>query len=376
MNVRRSLLVLVAFIAALAAFTQPTFAQQSAAHQPAALNGPSGNQIDLNVVVAGKSGSPVIGLEQQDFTILDNKVPQKITSFQALDGTQGSIEATIVIDAVNSEYHHIPYERDQIDRFLRADQGELRYPTSIVLLTDTGMETIADFSKDGNQLSAALDKYTVGFRFLTRAAGFYGAADRFQISLDGLHQLARRQAPLPGRKIMLWVSPGWPLLSGPEVFLDNKERQQLFADIVNLSTDLRRDRITVYSIDPAGMLDSLSRDTYWENFTNAVSKPGQAQIGNLGLQVVTVQSGGVVFSFNNDLTALLERCLADTRASYEIAFEPPAGTRANEYHHLEIRIAKHGLKARTWQGYYSEPALQWQPPTVPPPAHIGERIAE
>lgn len=371
MNVPRSLLVFLASVAAFAAFAPPTLAQQSAT--PSA---PGGNQIDLNVVVAGKSGSPVTGLQQQDFTILDNKIPRKITSFQALDGTQTPIEVTIVIDAVNAEYHHIAYERDQIDRFLRADQGELRYPTSIVVLTDTGLQSVASFSKDGNQLSSALDKFTIGFRILRRSAGFYGAGERFHISLDGFHELAQRQAPLPGRKIMLWVSPGWPLLSGPGVFLDNAERQQLFADIVSFSTGLRRNRITLYNIDPAGTLDSLSRDTYWQNFVNSVTKPGQAQIGNLGLQVLTVQSGGVVFSFNNDLTFLLERCLADTRASYEISFEPPASAQANEYHHLEIRIAKHGLKARTWRQYYSEPESQWRQPSIPPPAGVGERRAE
>jgi VWFA-related protein len=370
MDVHRSLLIFAALVAASGAGTQSTLAQR-----PAALSQSDGSQIDLNVIVTGKSGSPVSGLQQQDFTVLDNKIPQTITSFAPLDGTQTPISVIIVIDAANAEYHHIPYERDQIDRFLRADRGDLQYPTAVLVLTDTGLQTVADFSKDGNKLSGALDKYTVGFRILPRSAGFYGAADRFQISLDALHEMAQREARLPGRKIMLWVSPGWPLLSGPEVELDNKERQQLFADIVGFSTELRRDRITLYSIDPAGAMDSLDRDTYWQNFVRGVKNPGEAQAGNLGLQVITVQSGGVVLSFNNDLKHLLERCVADTRASYEISFEPPAGAPPNEYHHLEIRLAKRGLKARTWQGYYSGGALQYEQPTIPPAGGLGLRRA-
>jgi VWFA-related protein len=363
MDVRRLPGILVALLATLFAFTQLSLAQATGAPST-----PGGNEIDLNVVVTGKSGSPVTGLQRQDFTILDNKHPQTITSFAALDGTQTPIEVTIVIDSVNEEYGRIPYERYRIDQFLRADQGELIYPTSIVVLTDTGMTSVAGFSKNGKKLSSALDKYAVGFRFLRRDAGFYGAADRFQISLRALHDLAQREGRLPGRKLLLWISPGWPLLSGPEVELDRKEQRQLFADIVGFSTELRRDEVTLYDIDPAGMMDSLNRDTYWENFVNGVKNPGQAQIGNLGLQVLAVQSGGLVFSFNNDLTHLLERCLADTRASYEISFEPPAGGHPYEYHHLEIRLAKHALKARTWQGYYSVGVPQWQQPTVPPQA--------
>jgi hypothetical protein len=41
---------------------------------------------------------------------------------------------------------------------------------------------------------------------------------------------------------------------------------------------------------------------------------------------------------------------------YEISFEPAPGAQRDEYHHLEIRIAKPGLNARTRQNYYAQPA--------------------
>jgi len=41
----------------------------------------AGDRIYLDVVVSPKSGSPMKGLPQSDFTILDNDVPQTITSF-------------------------------------------------------------------------------------------------------------------------------------------------------------------------------------------------------------------------------------------------------------------------------------------------------
>lgn len=37
---------------------------------------------------------------------------------------------------------------------------------------------------------------------------------------------------------MLWVSPGWPLLSGRRVETDSKQQQQIFGNIVGLSTQL------------------------------------------------------------------------------------------------------------------------------------------
>jgi hypothetical protein len=51
----------------------------------------------------------------------------------------------------------------------------------------------------------------------------------------------------------------------------------------------------------------------------------------------------------------LRRTHADAGAYYEISFDPTTTDRPNEYHQLEVRVAKPGLTARTRQGYYSLP---------------------
>jgi VWFA-related protein len=327
---------------------------------------PSTGRIYLNVVVAHKSEPPVGDLQQQDFTVLDNKKPQTITSFRAVDGSQAPIEVVLVIDAVNVDYPVVAYERSQIDKFLRAEGGQLSHSISLMLLTDTGIQNIADFSKDGNKLAGSLDQSVIGLRFLLRSAGFYGAAERFQVSLTGLQQLVAREAQKPGRKFVLFISPGWPLLSGPNVQLDNHEQEMLFGDIVYFSTVLRRGGVTLYSVDPIGTRESVDRETYWQNFTNGVSKPGQVEMGNLGLQVIATQSGGLVLNSSNDIAAMLNNCFADARAYYEISFAPAPGEKPNEYHRLQIRVAKSGLNARTWQSYYSNPQVSSRP-SVPTP---------
>jgi VWFA-related protein len=331
-------------------FTAAVSAQQNPPTQPSA------GRISLDVVVARKSGPPVSGLQQQDFTVLDNKAPQTLTSFQGVDGRQAAIEVILLIDAVNTDFQQVAYERTEIDKFLRAEGGHLAYPTTLAVLTDTSTQIQQDFSSDGNALSASLDQYTVGLRTLRRDTGFYGAAERYQISLRGLHDLIGREAPRPGRKIILWVSPGWPLLSGPNVRIDAKEQQRLFADIVSFSTQLLQARITLYSIDPLGTADAGGvRTFYWKDFVKGIGNPGQAQAGNLALEVLATQSGGIALNSSNDVATLLQRCIADTGFYYELSFNPLPGDRPNEYHNLEIRIAKPGLTARTRQGYYSQP---------------------
>lgn len=68
-------------------------------------------QVVLNVVVPPKSGRPVGGLKERDFTILDNKAPQTITSFSAVDGGQAPVEVVVVIDAVNIGYENVALQR-------------------------------------------------------------------------------------------------------------------------------------------------------------------------------------------------------------------------------------------------------------------------
>ena len=315
-------------------------------------------RINLDVVVTGKSGPPVPGLKEQDFALLDNKAPQAIASFRAVAPTQEPVEIIMVVDAVNTTFQSVAYERTEIDKFLRADGGRLARPTTIAVFTDQGMQLQEGFTQDGNALSASLEKEVIGLRTIRRSAGFYGAGDRFFMSLTALNQLVDREGTKPGRKLIVWVSPGWPLLSGPEVQLDGKQRQEFFENIVSMSTKLLQARITLYSVDPLGTSDFGTRAFYYQSFLKGVRGPNQTDIGDLALQVLAVHSGGLALTINNDITSMLRECVADTEAYYEISFDPPVETKQDEYHQLEIKVADSRLSARTSQGYYAQPAVK------------------
>ena len=316
---------------------------------------PLPNRIRLDVVVTPKSGSPVVGLQAQDFTVLDNHVAQKIESFQPIGSTRDPIEVILLIDAVNSTVRNVAYQRQQIDKFLQENQGHLAHPISIAVLTDTGTELAQGFSTDGNAISDALDHETIGLREIRRNSGFWGADDRIDISLQGLQLLTTKMAQLPGRKIILWISPGWPYLSGPEVDLDRKQQQQIYSQVVQLSTSLRQDNITLYSVDPLGAEEGVGWEFYYEQFLKGLSKPSQAQLGNLSLQVLAIQSGGLALNASNDIAGHLDRCMKELDNYYELTFTPPPAEHPGEYHQLDIKLNQPGLKAHTRAGYYSQP---------------------
>ncbi len=312
--------------------------------------------ITLDVVVSDKSGKPVPGLHQQDFTLLDNKQPQKIASFDALTTSASPVEVILLVDEVNSAFTNVSYERGQIEKVLRRNGAQLDHPTSMAFFSDAGMTIGNISSRDGNALLAEIDQHEAGLRTIQRSQGIYGAAERVDLSLRAVEQLAGYEANRPGRKIVIWISPGWPLLSGIHEQLTDKDQQRLFGTIVALSDALRQARVTLYSIDPLGTADAGEiRTTYYEDFLKGIKKASQVQVGNLGLQVLATQTGGRVLYASNDVAGEIASCVADAAASYVITFEGLRGDGPNEYHSLQIKVDKPGLTARTRSGYYAQP---------------------
>jgi VWFA-related protein len=344
---------------------QSGFAQQSAPPSPVAPAAKgataqardASRRITLDVVVTDKSGKPVPGLQQQDFTLLDDKQPQPILSFRAMEETSKAddspLQAILLVDAVNTSFHSVSFERLQLQKFLQKDDGKLSLPTSLVILTDTSQGQSVT-TLDGNALVDTLNSNQSGLRSIGRSQGFYGGADRVQISLGTLEKLTSHLATQPGRKLLIWISPGWPMLSGPGVELSAKDQEWLFQNVVSLSTELREARITLYSVDPLGMDASLGRTFYYESFLKGVGSANKVQNGNLGLQVLATQSGGRVLTSSNDIANLIASCLVDAKAFYTLSFDSPPADHANEYHSLQIKIGKPGLTARTRTGYYAQ----------------------
>jgi VWFA-related protein len=316
---------------------------------------PVTRSIHLNVAVMTKQGVPVPGLAQQDFTLLDNGTPEQMTSFKAVTAGQEPVEIILMLDAVNARFSTMAYERDEVQKFLKANGGKVAHPTTIAVLTDKGAQIEKGFSTDGNLLSGLFDHYTSGLREINNSSGYWGATERLDISLTALRELTAFTARLPGRKIVLWISPGWPLLSGVRTEVGAKEADQIFDNIVTFSTQLRLANTTLYNVNPVGAGESVLRTGYYREFVKGVRKPDQTVLGDLGLQVLAEQSGGLVLESSNAVDDLLKQCLSDMDSWYEITFAMPPAEKPNEYHHLAVKVDKPGLTARTRDGYYAQP---------------------
>jgi VWFA-related protein len=350
----------------------PVFAQQplgspsvtTAQLQPASTPAAAGPLV-LDVVVTDRAGKAVQGLEEKDFTVLDNGHPQSLLSFRAegsavavasLKPAEPPVKIILLVDEVNTDFNRVSYERDQIKRFLLQNNGALAHPVSMAFFSDTGTELQEESSRDGKALLASFDQHETSLRSIRRGEGFYGAVERFQLSLNTLNSLVVKEENLPGRKIVVWISPGWPILSGPGVELTAKNEASLFASIVSVSTALRKAQMTLYSLDPQGAGSAVGvREFYYQDFLKPVTAAKKMQAGNLALQVLAIHSGGLALAASNDIAGQIARCVQDADSFYTLTVDPVKAEQPNEYHAIEVKLATPGLTTRTLTGYYAQP---------------------
>lgn len=312
------------------------------------------HRLRLDVVVADKTGQTISNLRQADFTLLDNDRKQQLLSFQRVSGRNRTLDAGVqiifVLDAVNNSANSVGYARQQLEKFLRLDDGHLSWPTLVILFTDTATRIEPAPTRDGNALASVLESNPTGMRALGRSA----ADDHADLSLSTLNRIVELLKHQPGRKFVIWLSSGWPLLQ--TAYLTETVERGIFGNIVDLTDELQKARITLYALDPLGMADAREMRAFnYESFLKPLRAWNEAEYGNLALQVLTVQSGGLVLNSSNDISSEIANCLNDAKAYYTLVFNAASALHPDEFHRVLVQVGVPGLKVRSRSGYYAQP---------------------
>ena len=314
----------------------------------------------LDVTVTDAGGKLVPGLGPQDFKVLDDNTARKILSFRSYDGItvkpEPPVEVILVVDTANLPFQQVAFTREEVGKFLRENGGHLAQPVSIMVLSDTGLRVQPRPSVDGNALIGVLNEIKGNIHSINAAEGSEGDLERFQLSVRQLTTIAANEAQKPGRKLLIWVGPGWPMLNSANFRFSERDQMRYFDSIVEISTKLREGRVVVDSAAPAAStMDSGLRTTLYQGFLKGVRTARQADSGNLALKVVATQSGGLVLGPDNDLAGQIDRCVAEANAFYTLSFDPPKASAPNEYHDLKVVVDQSGVTVRTRTGYYGQP---------------------
>jgi VWFA-related protein len=342
----------------------------SLSHRPAPVAGSPEGAIKLDVLVTDEAGRPVSGLQREDFTLLDNRKPRPILSFGAVDGILGAgqreppVEVILLIDAANTSLQRVAYARLQVQNYLRQNGGHLPQPMSVLLLFDLGLKTWLKPSTDGNLLARQLEQGATATHKIPLTKG-YDEMELLSLSLRMLGSITTAEGSTPGRKILIWIGPGWPLLDSRYYSAPASTRQQLFNAMVDLSRRLGDSRVTLYSIfpiDPA--LNDAREAEFYRSYLRGVVRPGLTEPGNLALPVFAIHSGGRALDTTGNLPMLINSCVQEATAYYTLTFDPATAKHVDEYHELAVHVDKPRLKARTSTGYYAEPVFLFTLPAL------------
>jgi VWFA-related protein len=337
------------------------------------------HEVVLNVLVTDAAGMAVRGLSEGDFTILDNGKPQPISFFRPAQPPH----VVLLLDAVNSSRWSYAAERKAVEKFLASSSAPLKCPMAIAWLLNADIhvnpesrdpKTLLDQLRaaprvqtftDAEERAAATQSLDIVTPNNTAATLYEkkmdsnsaGRSERFVRSVNALTSFALQQKNVPGRCIVLWLGPGWPLLTGPGFRTDTTaERTGFFDRIADLSGDLRDAEIILDTVaSPEVLRDSGLSADYYASFLSAVAAPNQASAANLALPVLAVHSGGQVFDQDRDMASALAGSLAGIRSGYMLVFQSQPSTQPDTYRPLQVTVARPGAVVRTATGYYAQP---------------------
>ena len=339
--------------------------------------------IKLDVVVTDKLGKPISGIARKDFKLLDNGQPEKILTFHAYDGTPTGpdppVRIILLIDTLNLPERLASYERREVERFLQQNGGRLAQPVSLVELSNMGVFTVGQPSADGNALAAEF-AHNKNLEWIRRVPGglrgesldsLYSEPPTLS-TLKALGDIATTERQRPGRKLLIWVGPGWGRGSGGRgAYSYFTEPRQAFDMIQWFSTLLREARIALYS-SSVGETNADGHALDYLSFLSGVTSVKQATFMHLNRKVLAVQTGGRVlepsgglrgdpvpavtnFAPNADLVLQINTCVQEAASYYTLSFDPSHADRFDEYHDLKVQVDPPGLTARTTTGYYDQP---------------------
>ena len=196
------------------------------------------------------------------------------------------------------------------------------------------------------------------------------ASNLSKITLSTLETLARRSAGLPGRKLIFFISDGFPLDTR------NSDTPDRIRSIADASI---RSGVVIYAMDSRGLVTDMMDATIEVPFdpsgrmARAIS--AERSIGEDVLNALAADTGGRFIHNTNDLGPELTKALRETSAYYMLAWRPTEDGGGKKFHRIEVKLKNRPqLSVRVQRGYFATPEVeQKKKPTAakaPTPAEL------
>ena len=281
------------------------------------------NMILVPVTVTDRRGANVNGLERTSFTVLDDKIPQKIVSFSSEDSP---CSVGVVLDISGSMRYTLGGAKDVVKAFLKTTNTEDEF---LLLTVSTLPAAVPGFTAD----IAALEK-SIEF---ARPGGMTALIDTVYLGLSRMRE-ARRP-----RRALLILSDG----------IDNQSR---YSQGELMRVALEAD-VQIYTIIIGNGLAAGSTGTF--PFRPSLArKPwdrGPDLQGPEMLEKLSDRTGGLHFRARNQAEANEDVIKAGQalRNEYLIGYQPPDSGTAGKWHHVKVKLDRDQVQVYARTGYYA-----------------------
>ncbi len=262
-------------------------------------------------VTVSRRGRRVLDLEEADFTVLDEKRPQELVTFERGDVP---LTAVLLVDASNSM---------RGDRLAAAVAGAQAFIAGMAELDQAKLVLFAD--------RVLHDSPFTNFAEVL-AAGLSGVEARGSTALnDHLYLALRLLEPRQGRRVVVLLSDGVDVAS--------------VLRMGEVLATLRRSRALVYWLR-LGSGGTSGHSSAWRNATSHAREFGLLETG-------IEESGGRVLVLDDvaGTAAAFTEILRELRDQYVLGFYPSDNRGDGRWHEIKVRIERRGLEVRTRQGY-------------------------
>lgn len=322
----------------------------------------------LDVVITGKDGHPVRGLNRGDLQVLEDGVPQKLVSFEEAPGSMAvagralsAARTLILLDELNIAFSDLAYARDRVSMYLDEAKSPMP-PTTLMIVANSGLVTVQDYTQDKELLKTKLVNLpALNANSKGEGRDMNRTRDYAKTALTALSEIARSSVGLPYSLNVIWVTGGFPgLVQNPE------ESDRVDAGLREIANILIQSRMRLYTIDPTGVVPimgkaappKITRGNIRDSHTSAAEQmensTGAAEMtADQLLEHMTKIMGGRSFRGRNDLEVAIDEAVEDGSGSYLISYSPSDGNFHGEYRKIEVRANNSDYTARTRQGYYA-----------------------
>ena len=400
------------------------------------------NLIQVDAIVTDSHGRQVTDLKAEDFELLQDEAPKQITHFSYVRAQSVTLPAAelsmprkkgdppappvrirpeqvtrtivLMVDDLGLSWESVASVRQGLKKYVR----EMIQPGDLVALvrTSAGMGALQQFTADRRLLEAAIDEVrwlgylkaglspfqpisdpveklmSVGdtrsvasgadMANRSRAMSDMMTAQRRQIfsigTLGALGMTIQGLRALPGRKSVVLLSEGMPLLLRKDI---NKQVTDTLLKIADLAN---RNSVALYSLDVRALQalqPTVGEDIAYLSPAMRDQRLQGRREGFYGSQenltTLAESAGGFAILDQNDLSKGIREVMADQSGYYLIGYQPdtdtfaPGGDRP-VFRKIAVRVKRPGLRVRTRSGFYSIPDA---PTPVQPPGREEQLLA-